>query len=366
MKNNLLFIDHEIPNYDQNAGSRTNYMYIKLFVEMGLSVTLIGANFIEAEPYTSEFRSIGVKVLTGKLFSRLWPLWFRIFAGKFDYVFFNKPDPTNLFISYVERFSKAKTLYQCHDLHYLRLLRQYEIDGNNKVLVNSQAMEQLETDIIQRIDIFLTFSHFEKEIVGRKFPGKPSEAIPLYFYDVLNPPIVDFSARKGLLYVGGFLHNPNIDAVLWFSREVFPEIKKSIPDIVFYVAGSHPPAEIRDLDGDGVQVLGYLTDQELEDLYRKVRLAVIPLRFGAGVKGKTMEAIHYSIPIVSTNIGIEGIGLEKIVPPTDSPKAFSNRVIELYNDESALKESSFQLHRYAEQNLTKDATKIKMAEILKL
>jgi glycosyltransferase involved in cell wall biosynthesis len=366
MKKKILFIDHEVLIFDQSAGSRTSYMYLKLLLEMGLSVTFIAANFRKNREYAKHLRSIGAKVLTGKWFSRFWPLWFRLFARKFEFVFFNKPNPTKLFIPYVERFSNAKTLYQCHDLHYLRLLRQYSIDGNEKILANSQAMEQIESDLIQRVDVFLTFSHYEKEVIEDKIPGKKSEVIPLYFYDHLNPPITNFSKREGLLYIGGFPHTPNVDAVLWFAREVFPEIKKSFPDIIFYVAGSHPPAEIRDLEGDGIQVLGYLTDDELENLYSNVRLAIIPLRFGAGVKGKTMEAIHHCVPIVSTSIGIEGIGIEDIVPATDSPKDFSTRVRELYGDESALKEFSYKLHGYAKKNLTKDAIKEKMAQILDL
>jgi len=364
MKKNLLFIDDKIPHYDQAAGARTSYMYLNLLVEMGLSVTFIGANFRDVEPYTTHLRSLGVKVLSGKWFQWTWRLWFLLFGRQFDYVFFNRPKPTKRFIGYVEKFSNAKILYQCHDLHYLRLLRQYELDGKEETLEQSQKSETLEIELIQKSDVFLTFSRYEKKIIERKMPGQCIEVIPLYFYDNLTQPITDFSQRHGILYVGGFMHNPNVDAVLWFAREMFPEIKKCCPEIVFYIAGSHPPPEIKELAGKGIEVLGYVTEKELADLYSQVRLVVIPLRFGSGVKGKTVEAILYSLPLVSTSIGIEGIELENIIPPTDNPKVFANRAVALYKDESALRECSTLLHDYALKNLTSSSAKAKMQEIL--
>jgi glycosyltransferase involved in cell wall biosynthesis len=203
----------------------------------------------------------------------------------------------------------------------------------------------------------------EKKIIEKKLPGQRTEVIPLFFYDTLMPPITDFSQRKGILYIGGFNHQPNVDAVLWFSREVLPEIKKNCPEMVFYIVGSHPPIEVSVLAGDGTEVLGFVSDEKLAELYAQVKLVVVPLRFGAGVKGKTVEAIHHSLPLVSTSIGSEGIGLEVLVPPTDTPKAFADRVVALCEDDSALRACSSQLHEYAQNNLTKTAARLKMEHL---
>ena len=364
MKKKLLFIDAQVLRFDQTAGARTSYMYLKLLLDLGLSVTFIGADFNRAEPYASHLESLGVRVLAGKWFKKTWKLWFLLFSRQFDFVFFNRPIPTKRFIGLVEKYSRAKILYQCHDLHYLRLQRQHEIEGNPKFLEESRQLEKLETEIIRKSDVFLTYSRYEKEIIREKLPEQRTEVVPLYFYEQLTLPITDFSNRHGILYVGGFVHKPNEDAVLWFVREVLPKILESCPDMVFYVVGGNPPAEIAALASKNIKVLGFVADEELDDLYRRVRMIVVPLRFGAGVKGKTMEAVHHSLPLVSTGVGIEGIGLEEIVPPTDNPEAFADRVVALYGSEAALRECSFRLHEYARKNLSYASARAKMKELL--
>ncbi len=360
----LLFIDDHVPRFDQSAGSRTSYNYLSLLIDMGLDISFIAADFLDDEPYSMPLRSIGVKVLTGRWFRAFWRLWLLFRSRQFDYVFFNRPGPTKLFIGYVTRFSEAKKLYQCHDLHFLRLRRKYLVDEDPRTFAQSYESERLEMDLIRKADVFLTFSQHEKDIISKRLPESRAEVIPLYFYEKFAPAISNFSQRHGLLCVGGFKHNPNIDAVLWFVKEVFPRIRERCPCVILHVVGNHPPEEIAALASEDIRILGFVSDEELSKLYQQVRLAVVPLRFGAGVKGKTMEAISCSLPLVSTAIGIEGVGLEDIVPATDDPQSFSERVVELYNNEMALRQCSTQLNEYATQNLTQKAAKVKMNQIL--
>jgi len=244
-------------------------------------------------------------------------------------------------------------------------MRQYEIDGDKQILDQAEKIKKIELDLIKKSDVFLTFSQDEKDIIINKLPEQYVEVIPIFFYDKPVPPITDFRQRQGIIYVGGFKHKPNVDAVLWFARTLYPEIKKRCPGIVFYIAGNSPPSEITDLnDQENIRVLGYLTDKELTDLYNRVKMVVLPIRFGSGVKGKTVEAIHHSLPFVSTSIGSEGIDLENIVTPTDDPEEFVTSVIALYQDESALRECSMKLSEYALNNLTYASAKAKMVHIL--
>lgn len=360
----LLFIDDKVLHFDQTAGARTSYMYLKLLIELDFSITFIASDFNRTEPYASHLESLGVRVLTGKLFRYLWKLWFFLFAHKFDYVFCNRPRPTKLFLDFIEKRSKAKLLYQCHDLHYLRLNRQFEIDGDQTTREVARKIEKMEDEIILKSDVFLTFSQYEKLIIEKKLPGNRTEVVPLYFYEKTNPPITDFADRTGILHVGGFAHQPNLDAVQWFVDDILPTVLNVCPDIVIYFAGSNPPSEIKALENKNLKILGFVSDEELNSLYRSVKLAIIPLRYGAGVKGKTMEAVHHSLPFVSTAVGLEGIGLEGIVPPTDSPEDFGARIISLYQDNSNLIESSIKLHEYAEQNLSIAEARTKMKSIL--
>lgn len=134
------------------------------------------------------------------------------------------------------------------------------------------------------------------------------------------------------MFVGGFGHPPNEDAVLWFVDEVLPLIRKRC-DMPFYVIGANPTEQVKKLAGNGVIIKGFVTDAELEEMYNTCRMAVIPLRYGAGVKGKVIEALYYGIPMVTTSIGIEGItGAERFVEIADTADSFADKVTALYNN----------------------------------
>ena len=142
----------------------------------------------------------------------------------------------------------------------------------------------------------------------------------------------DFGEREGLLFVGGFAHPPNADAVLWFAREIFPLIRRELPDVKFYVAGSKVTDEIKALEEteSGIIIKGFVSEEELAQLYGQCRVVVVPLRYGAGVKGKVVEAIYNGAPIVTTSTGAEGI-------------PFADTVLEI-EDHSATQSSSSRRH----------------------
>ena len=176
----------------------------------------------------------------------------------------------------------------------------------------------------------------------KAFPDKPVRNIPLYIYEGqpenLNK---DFSTREDIMYVGGFGHPPNIDAVLWFGKEVFPKILEKYPMMKWYVIGSKVPAEIQALASDNIIITGFLPDEELDKLYRKCRMSVVPLRVGAGVKGKVVEAAYYQIPLVTTSIGGEGLdtAVGNMVLEDDADQ-MASVICDLYEDYTRLKDMS--------------------------
>ena len=109
---------------------------------------------------------------------------------------------------------------------------------------------------------------------------------------------------KIILFVGKMSAEPNIDAVTWFSKEVFPNIKKKMIDVKFYIVGRDPSDAIKKLASDSITVTGGV--ESVEEYYTHADLVVLPLRYGGGVKIKLLEAISYKKPIVSTSIGVEG------------------------------------------------------------
>jgi glycosyltransferase involved in cell wall biosynthesis len=98
-----------------------------------------------------------------------------------------------------------------------------------------------------------------------------------------------------------------VDAATWLATDILPQVQGSVPDAHLHLVGSNPTPAVLALAGEHVTVHGYVTDETLAGLYRRVGAAVVPLQYGAGVKGKVIEAIAQRVPLVTTDIGAEGI-----------------------------------------------------------
>lgn len=364
-KPTLLFIDYAVPQYDAYAGSRTNFMYLKMLVDMGLEVKFLGADFLRVEPYSSELNRLGIETLDGDWYRENWENWFKDNGRGIDYVFFHKPDPAAAFLPAVQRYTNAAIIYQCHDLHYLRLRRQAGLDHDKTILDEANLYEQKEDSVFTNSDVLLTFSHDEERIIREKFPHKKIFTVPLFFYENEPGAKHDFGLRRNLIFVGASTFTPNHDAITWFCNEVFPLIRQQLPDMVFNVVGADPDEDIRSLHSDNIRILGRLTEDELKDLYDDVRIMVVPLRYGAGVKGKVIEALYNGIPLVSTAIGLEGIkGIEQLLAPRDTAEDFAAQVISLYSDEKELQKQSLLGLKFIADNFSVSKTTELMTRIL--
>lgn len=307
-KKQILVVDHYVPNYDKDAGGRCTYMYIKMFVKMGMKVTFIGDNFAKPEPYTTNLEQMGVEVLYGDYYYLHWKEWLAINARYFDFIYLQRPHISIKYMDLVKEYSKAKIFYFAHDLHYVRTYREYQISGNEAYLKESEEWKKIELELFDKTDVGHVVGSYEQEVMQKEFPGKPIRNIPLYIYDN-DPECIekDFSKRRDILFVGGFNHAPNVDAVVWFEKEIFPRLLKKYPDLVWRIVGSNAPEEVKALESEHVVLEGFVSDEKLGELYRTSRMVVVPLRYGAGVKGKIVEAAYYQIPVVTTSIGGEGL-----------------------------------------------------------
>lgn len=358
-KKHILVIDHYIPQYDKDAGGKCTWMYIDLFVKLGMKVTFIGDNFHNQEPYTTELTQKGVEFLYGDYYYKNWKSWLKKNADNFDYAYLNRPHIAEKYIDILKENSDCKIIYFGHDLHYLRELRQYEIENNPAILKSSEEWKKKEFALFQKADVIYVVGSYEQQIVQKEFPNKPVHNIPVYIYDQLKENVnIDFEARKDLLFVGGFGHYPNIDAVLWFAENVFPQIKSAYPDIKWYIVGSKPTVEIQELADENIIVTGFIEDAELERLYATCRLAVVPLRIGAGVKGKVVEAVYNKIPLLTSPIGAEGLSLaEEAFVVADCDDSMADKIIALYEDYDALGRLSANCDSFIENHFTLDVAK---------
>jgi GT2 family glycosyltransferase len=355
-KPTIVVIDHYVPHFDKDGGSRTTFQYLELFTELGMNVKFIGDNFYRHEPYTTILQQKGIEVLYGSYYAENWLNWLTDNERYIDYIFLNRPHISIKYINHIKNNMHGKIFYYTHDLHFYRELMEYEITGQADKLKSSASWKQMEYTLFANSDTVLTPSMKEKAIIQQDFPDKAIEVMPAFFYPSISDPIRDFAERKDILFVGGFTHGPNIDGVLWFAKEIMPLINEKNPTIRLIVVGSNTPPEIATLDSPDIVIKGFVTDEELDRLYRSVRFSVIPLRFGAGLKGKTVESLSKALPIVSTLFGIEGLpDFGHIAIPRDTAGAFADEVVALYDDIDRLESLSTAASVYAQKHFTKDS-----------
>ncbi len=335
-KRAILVIDHYVPWFDKDAGSRSTYMYLQLFLELGYNVKFMGDNFFPHQPYTDYLNEIGVEVLHGQEYANNWKSWVKLNAQYLDVVYLHRPHIAPKYINFFRKNTSAKIVYQCHDLHHIRIRRDFKNSGDISLQKEAMRLEKIEKDIFNSVDIGLTFSHDEKLILDSYSLKAEIRQVPLYLYDNINEQnTFDFQEREGLLFVGGFNHKPNEEGVNWFLQEIYPRVIEKLPASTFYIVGSNIPKSISDLTSKNIVVSGFVSDSELSRLYRKVKVCILPLLHGAGVKGKLVEAMQYKTPVVSTTIGIEGINARLYeICGYDSPDDFLQELIQLLTDEN--------------------------------
>jgi len=194
----------------------------------------------------------------------------------------------------------------------------------------AEALRVRELAAIRAADCTITHSRVEAAMLADMAQGSPVVTWPLMSRSYGTTK--GFAERRDVLFLGGYRHPPNVDAVQYFSAEILPRLKRGEPKLRFIVAGANPTAEVAALASAHVQVTGQIPD--LQDVMDRARVFVCPLRVGAGVKGKIMTALAYGIPVVTTSVGIEGSGLvpDVHVLLADDAKSFARQTLRLYRD----------------------------------
>ena len=307
-KKTILFIDHYVPQFDKDAGSRTVYLYIKLFVELGYNVKFIGENFYRHEPYTSSLQKLGVEILYGSYYSQNYLSWLTDYGQFIDYVFFNRPHITKKFIDDVIKTCKnSKLIYYGHDLHYVRVEREALLKNDSTLFNEAKEWKKTEHDIFSKVDLILYPSSSEVKILKKEFPNFNIKVLQPYAFNLDEYEEYSYERRKDIMFVGGFRHSPNYDGIKWFIQDVYPKVLSEIPDMKLHVVGSYPPEDLQKMQNQNIIIEGFLSDEQLTELYKQVRLVVVPLRYGAGIKGKVIEAMSQGTPVLTTTCGSEGI-----------------------------------------------------------
>lgn len=335
-KKTIIVIDNSVPEYDLHAGARTIFDYLQLFKDIGFDVKFIPDDFIKREPYASELENSGIEVLHGKWCKKNYQKWIIRNANQITFVMLNRPRSIK-YLNFFKQYTKAKIIYYGMDMYFVRELNKYSLEKSKASLRASKYYKFIELFMYNNSDIILTVSNKEKNDIKTLIKKDKVYTFPCFFYRNFRNEEYVFEKRKNLIFVGGQKHPPNEDAVIWFSTQIMPKIAAKYPDLKICIIGKYSKNFTDNYSSQNIEFKGNISDDELKKLYISSRMAVIPLRYGAGVKGKTIEAFYNGIPIVTTDYGIEGLyDTNDFTLLANNAQKFSELIINFYNDKDML------------------------------
>jgi len=229
--------------------------------------------------------------------------------------------------------SKAAKVLHFHDLESEALLRHASVlpPGPTKLLYLHDAarISRLEARVARGADLILVTSTREQNKLLQQYPGAPVKVAPNGVDCQTLTPLPE-ARGKEILFVGSLGVLPNIDAIRFFVRHVFPELRRRFSDLVFHIVGKNPPPEIQKLHGvAGINVAANVAS--VEPYYQRSALTVVPLRAGSGTRLKILESMALGRPVVSTSLGAEGIEVEnnRHLLIADEPEALCHKITTL-------------------------------------
>ena len=332
LRGRVLIIDAYTPEPDQDSGSVRLCYLMDCLAELGYGVTFMADNRTHAGRYTTALQQAGVEVVYDPWTESL-PVFFRERGSDFDFVLISRHYIAANYVSQLRRYCpRARFIFDTVDLHYLREERMAELENSQALKTSAAQTRRSELAVINAADATLVVSPVEKAVLAESAPGAKVHVIS-NIHEVTGSKR-PFTERKDIFFVGGYQHPPNIDAALWFVSEIWPLIHEQEPGMTFHLIGSKAPEQIRALHGNGVHFHGFV--KTLDPWLDGCRLAVAPLRYGAGVKGKVNMSMSRGQPVVATPMAVEGMfakpGRDVIVAET--AQDFADGVIRIYRDEN--------------------------------
>lgn len=329
----VLFLDHQFPQLDADAGSYAAFQEIRLFQSIGAKVTFLPRNLAWLDRHTLALQRIGVECLYAPYVND-YAQFLRTRAKDYDVVFVCRYRIAEHVIPLLRSYAPAaRILFNLADLHFLREQREAEAGTPGYTKRGADATQAAELAIVQQSDLTFSYSDFEMELLERSLGGGVRIA-KLPWVSEPQRFTRGFYDTRDLLFLGGFGHPPNAQAVKYFARKILPFVRTRLPDVRFDVVGRGAEDALEDCRHEGMRVVGHAPN--LDTVMAQARIFVAPLLAGAGLKGKVIEAISRGVPCVLSPIAAEGTGLvhgqDCLI--AESPEQWVDAILSLYLDES--------------------------------
>jgi len=333
VRQRALMIDDSVPEPDKDAGSNAAFQHILTLQRLGYKVTFIpGDNMAKIDPYTTDLQRRGVECLYHPYYFSVEDV-FRKRPVPFDLVYLHRYSNASKYGGMIrQHFPQARILYNVADLHFLRLQRQAEVEDDPVLRQKAEQMRRLELGAMFFVDCVIVHSAAEAELLAKMAPGVNVQVIP-WTIEVRDIKKVEVE-RPAIAFIGGYRHEPNIDAAKWAVQSIMPGLRKEVPGIELLLVGSYMPPELTTLAGKDVVPLGHVPS--LDTVFDRVRLTIAPLRYGAGLKGKVLESFAAGVPCVMTTVAAEGLDLPKKLQSlvVDEPGEIAALIAKLCRDDA--------------------------------
>lgn len=358
----VLVVDKVMLTPDQDAGSLRMVRLLEELVGLGAKVTFVTLYVADREPYRNQLQQLGVEVLYPPRETTVRGYLQRC-GRNLDAVLLSRADVAEQLLGTVRELApQARCIFDTVDLHYLREERMAQLQASPVLAQAAAARKRVELGLMQQADVTLVVSPFEQALLAQELPTTRIEVL-----STIHEPLgcaAEYAQRAGLLFIGGFNHPPNVDAMLYYAAEIAPQIERELGAIKTWIIGSNPPAEILALASETLLVEGFVEDVSAH--FARARLSIAPLRYGAGVKGKINTSMAYGVPVIATPIAAEGMALTDGVDVLIGADAasFAAAVIRAYRDAHLWEQLSANGMRNLEQHFSRHRARQTLAALL--
>lgn len=327
----VLFFDLAPPQRARHAGDVTLTQQINTLLYDGWRVAFWSYNERKDVSYEVNFFDKDYTIISRDLSLKNWLLEYGL---NVDLIWMSRPLESIAILSLIKSTTSCPIVYYTHDVHHLRLQSEAEITGSSLKASEAAVMLSAELEIFRRVNMIFSPNADETQYINNIISSSKCVDVNAYYINInkIDECLSEENKEriiKKLVFVGGFPHTPNVDAVKYLVEEIYPIILNELPEVHLYIVGYAPPPEITSLACNNITVTGRVDD--LSEFYSDDSLALIPLRFGAGVKGKTIEAMSRGVPVVGSSVAFQGIAIEPGVHGLvgDSPQELAQHVINL-------------------------------------
>lgn len=332
---NALVIDERMPDLRRDAGSHAILSHLRSLRRIGYDVTFAGIG-LDGDPRLLEAE--GVTCCLRPWYGTIEDVLERQ-RGAFDLVYLHRMSTASRYGALVRHHQPgARVVYSVADLHFLRLLRQGEVEGRDELRRQSERTRLTELGAAWQADAVVTHSTVEADLLRRHMRPDKVHVVP--WSPDRRPARVPFERRLGIAFIGGYAHRPNVDAAIWLVDTIMPHVWAVDPSLPCLLVGSDMPKTLRRLRTDRVEPVGFVDD--LSEIFDRVRLTVAPLAYGAGLKGKVLDSLAAGIPCVTTPVAAEGFAFPGLLARlvAASPEDFARAILAVHGDEALFRAAS--------------------------